>query len=84
MDSFSVTDERKERIDFVNPFYYATGAALFTNRPLDLEGAWDDIEGEKVCILVGYHPQDLYGIFQEVFVVITLTFVDRIGVQSSN
>lgn len=54
MDSFSVTDERKERIDFVNPFYYATGAALFTNRPLDLEDAWDDIEGRKVCILKGY------------------------------
>lgn len=54
MDVFSVTEARKERIDFVNPFYYATGATLFTNSPLALENDWDDIEGETVCILKGY------------------------------
>ena len=52
IDSFSVTDERKARVDFVNPFYYTSGVGLFVNDTTRLPGAWDDIEDEIICIEV--------------------------------
>ena len=54
MDSFSVTDARKERIDFINPFYYAAGATLYVNEQGATITGWPDIKGEDICILVRF------------------------------
>lgn len=58
IDSFSVTDERKARVDFVNPFYYTSGVGLFVNDTARLPGAWDDIQDEIICIESGYFAME--------------------------
>lgn len=54
----TVTPERALVVDFVQPYYYSSGAVLFTNNTIDLSAGWDGITGETVCIESGYYGQD--------------------------
>ncbi|GAB4815604.1 hypothetical protein N2152v2_008060 [Parachlorella kessleri] len=59
--SFSVTPDRMKEIDFVQPYYYSAGAALYapdaTHAQL-AQGGWQGLRGKPVCVLEGYYALD--------------------------
>lgn len=53
--SITVTDDRKEIVSFVQPYYYSTGTTLFS-LPGKFDASkltWDSIKGKKVCVKEG-------------------------------
>ncbi len=52
LTSLTVTPERQKLVDLVEPFYYAAGPALLTNKSVKI-GSWDDLKGKSICSLQG-------------------------------
>lgn len=46
-----VTPERKERVNFVRPYYYATGYTLYSNSNKTI--TWTSIAGQPICAIDG-------------------------------
>eukprot|EP01024_Parvocaulis_polyphysoides_P016743 TRINITY_DN17438_c0_g1_i12.p2 TRINITY_DN17438_c0_g1~~TRINITY_DN17438_c0_g1_i12.p2 ORF type:complete len:480 (+),score=37.25 TRINITY_DN17438_c0_g1_i12:107-1441(+) len=65
---FSVSPDRAERVNFVRPYYYSSGAQLFS-LPGDknLFTSFDNLIAQPVCLDLGYYAasalQDKYGLF---------------------
>jgi polar amino acid transport system substrate-binding protein len=46
--SLTVTPEREKLVQFIEPYYYAAGAALFTRKGMKI-AKWEDLKGKQVC-----------------------------------
>jgi ABC-type amino acid transport substrate-binding protein len=57
----SVTPERQDIVDFIKPYYYSTGATLYSTPEASGEiianGGWDGLHLKPICILQGYYFQ---------------------------
>ena len=57
----SVTPERQEIVDFIKPYYYSTGATLYSTPEASGEiitnGGWNGLHLKPICILPGYYFQ---------------------------
>jgi ABC-type amino acid transport substrate-binding protein len=57
--AFTVTSDRKESVDFVNPYDYSTGSSMFVNAATQNDSAalaaagWAGTEGKSLCTFVG-------------------------------
>ncbi|KAL4441823.1 hypothetical protein ABPG77_003739 [Micractinium sp. CCAP 211/92] len=54
--AFTVTPDRAKMVDFVLPYYYSSGAALFApqgNAPGIT--SWEGVRGKKIAALTGYY-----------------------------
>lgn len=66
--AISWTPEREELVDFIRPFYFATGTKLLGlgNSTWD----WEDLKGKTLCAYPGYHAttalEEKYGIKEHV------------------
>eukprot|EP01024_Parvocaulis_polyphysoides_P003210 TRINITY_DN1088_c0_g1_i3.p1 TRINITY_DN1088_c0_g1~~TRINITY_DN1088_c0_g1_i3.p1 ORF type:complete len:486 (-),score=47.78 TRINITY_DN1088_c0_g1_i3:438-1871(-) len=65
---FSVSPERAERVDFVRPFYYSSGALLFSApENKDAFVSYEDLISQSICMDVGYYVSqtlvDDFGLF---------------------
>lgn len=59
LHSLSVTETRAELVDFVRPYWYSAGVALYAPEQidgvLDAAGGWSSLEGEPICLVEGYY-----------------------------
>eukprot|EP00887_Chlorella_sp_A99_P003734 scaffold7.g3734.t1 len=59
LHSLSVTPERSRLVEFVHPYFYSAGVALYALRTtgdvLAAGGGWGALEGERVCVVDGYY-----------------------------
>jgi polar amino acid transport system substrate-binding protein len=46
--SLTVTPEREKLVQFIEPYYYAAGAALFTRKGMKI-AKWEDLKGKPIC-----------------------------------
>jgi len=46
--SLTVTPEREKLVQFIEPYYYAAGAGLFTRKGMKI-GKWEDLKGKPIC-----------------------------------
>ncbi len=54
MSAITVTPERAELVDFIEPYYYGSDFALFApNNTIDVSGGWEGLAGQKVCVFQG-------------------------------
>ncbi|MFR9750383.1 glutamate ABC transporter substrate-binding protein [Nocardia sp. 004] len=53
--TYSITDKRKERVDFAGPYYVAGQSLLVRADNTDINGP-DDLKGKKVCSVKGSTP----------------------------
>ena len=52
ISSMAITEERKEKVDFTEP-YYRTGAQLFAPADTEMKDAKTDLKGKKIGVVTG-------------------------------
>lgn len=55
----AVTPEREALVNFIKPYYYSTGATLYSTsasaEDIMAASGWDGLAGKSICILPGYY-----------------------------
>ena len=62
--SISVTPEREQILDFVQPYYYSAGTSIYAPiGTIDASAGWEPLKGKTVCTQAGVYAETLAPMF---------------------